>query len=134
MNPSTFTPEGSPLVFWCAIVVSLLTAGACLCKEGTAWYLRWSAKRRADHYRNSPNVMRQKIKDLQSLVDQFSVRDEAMQKKLGKLNSTIDNLQDEVKRLNDRNKFLSNEVRYEPNALTQHMPSSAPGRWRYTKE
>lgn len=123
----------SPITFWMVCALTLMLIGAVIGREVNSWWLRWQSTRKSEKLRNSPSVMRQRLRDYERLNGELASEIDGLKLQLAEANASVVSLEDEVKRLGSRNKFLSNEVRHDPNAKTLALRPSAPGRWVYVE-
>lgn len=138
----------SLVVLLVALAVACLLLGAFAYRELTAWWLRWQMRKADAIRRNSPSVLKQKLKDMELLYRKEAEEAQALkleksemaaaaQKqqeehllKIAELHVTIQDQEDEIRRLAGRNTLLSNEVRSDPTAKTIVFdPSRGSYRW-----
>lgn len=110
--------DGQRLAIVELVIIAVAVSGWMIVKEFKSWWAfrQWSAQQ--EKLKNPPRVLRDKIKKLEALVQQLvsENRDKDV----------------EIRRLTKRNVLLSNEARYQPEALTMpldRMPR--PGRWAH---
>lgn len=125
----------NPVTFWALACLTLLLLGAVIHREVNSWWLRWQASRRDEKLRNSPSVMRQRIKDYEATNDKLMSEIDGLKLELAEARADKIALEDEVRRLVDRNTFLSNETRSDPSAKTLvYNPSMGSYRWTSRKD
>lgn len=100
------------------VIVAVGVSGWMIIKEFKAWWAFKGWQKREEQLKNPPRVLRDRIKKLDA--DLRMVLGENRDKDI------------EIRRLTKRNVQLTNELRYDPKALTMpldRMPN--PGRWAH---